>query len=406
MKMMEIISTLLFKTFNFMPNLLAYSSIVIIFHWFGFWDRFITYSIIASSDIPRILCKLINCVPTCTYQYYYLQMEGELGPEKTTASALLPVPAALVPDPAAPLPVTNAPSPDPAAPSLDRVATLPDPAAPSPERAAPLPDFAAPVTETAALPPDQAAPLPAPAATLPDPTTPLLAPAAPLSNPNPDGYGNVLHPYSIESGMNLKEMESELTKISIERQLNERDSIIQMKGVDYLAFRRKHDNSFLYCSICSESITWPRPYMKPVYHKHGSSQAYRANAPLDSWGSYLCTSCRVTPHRVNSGARTPVLVSSSTMHCWQGRRYINNYPGDDLHMDVCTIPGATVRTLKHGLLSEYGACYRPLDILCVFGLNDLLAGRSVQQIVDDMRDFQSTVHRLTPPNATNSIKGE
>ena len=143
--------------------------------------------------------------------------------------------------------------------------------------------------------------------------------------------------------------------------------------------------------------------MKPVYHKHGSSQAYRANAPLDSWGSYLSTSCRVTPHRVNTGARTTVLMSSSTMHCWQGRRYINNYPGDELHMDVCTIPGATVRSLKHAILSELGACYRPLDVLCVFGLNDLLAGRSVQQIVDDMTDFQYTVHRLTPPNATNSI---
>ena len=86
-----------------------------------------------------------------------------------------------------------------------------------------------------------------------------------------------------------------------------------------------------------------------------------------------------------------------------GRRYENGYKGDDLHCDVLTVPGATINVIEHALEAEYGLTYRPLDVLAVIGLNDLLRGHHVSRIIRDLRSLQSTVHRLAPPGETNSI---
>ena len=97
--------------------------------------------------------------------------------------------------------------------------------------------------------------------------------------------------------------------------------------------------------ICSETRSEIHPGGKIVSHNHNSSLNYRISAPVDKWGS--CFTCEVTPHSHKVGMRYSVLVSSSFMNNWQGQSSANQYPGDDLHVDYITIPGATINDLNH-----------------------------------------------------------
>jgi len=220
--------------------------------------------------------------------------------------------------------------------------------------------------------------------------------------PPPSSLGSRLYPRGSEPFNSTEPHETQLAKISRDRQLNEQNSFIDMKGEEYREFRRRHQ-SHRYCETCSEACTSTRNYMMPVFHRHGSSKMYRAQAPTDDCRAYLCLFCKVSPHRVKISIRTPVLISSSSLHDWQGRRYENQYVGDEIHMDTLTIPGGTINSLQHALQAEYGTTYRPLDILCVFGINDLVRGRPVPDIVKDMQEFQRAVHALAPQDEKNSV---
>jgi len=228
-------------------------------------------------------------------------------------------------------------------------------------------------------------------------TRPRGPPPAP-----PASLGSILYPKGAEPLNNVDPIEHQLAVISRDRQMNERNSFKDMKGAEYREFRQRHQG-FRYCETCSEACTSTRNYMRPVFHRHGSSKQYRALAPIDDWGAYLCLSCEASPHRVKISIRTPLLISGSSLHNWQGRRYENQYPGDKIHMDTLTIPGGTINTLQHGLQAEYGKTYRPLDVLAVFGINDLLQGKSVTQIVKEMEEFQAAVHALAPEGEKNSV---
>ena len=231
-------------------------------------------------------------------------------------------------------------------------------------------------------------------------------PPPPLAGPPPappPGLGTILYPRDSDHFSNSSPIEEQLAEISRYRQSNEKDGLECMKGRNYQEFRDRFQNSEKYCELCSEAVTRSRPFMKPVFHKHGSTKLYRVNAPLDHWGAYLCLSCHQSPHRVKVSMRMPILLSSSTLHNWMGRRYENGYTGDDIHCDMVTVPGATINVLKHALEAEYGLTYRPLDVLAVVGLNDLLRGHSVDRIIYDLKSLQSLVHRLAPPGEINSI---
>ena len=89
-------------------------------------------------------------------------------------------------------------------------------------------------------------------------------------------------------------------------------------------------------------------------------------------------------HSHKIGTRYPVLVSSSILNNWQGMRSMNGYQGDDIHIDFITIPEATVRELEHAFMAEYGNVHRPVDVLLVPGLNDILRGATDSEIMEDI----------------------
>jgi len=63
-------------------------------------------------------------------------------------------------------------------------------------------------------------------------------------------------------------------------------------------------------------------------------------------------------------------------------------------VEQLTIPGATVRILHHAFLAEYEFGDLPVDVLLVAGLNDLLRGSSVDQLMQEIQNFKMDVLNL------------
>ena len=191
---------------------------------------------------------------------------------------------------------------------------------------------------------------------------------------------------------------------SLNRRENEKIRNTGSKDRQHQEFRRRNGHIYQYCETCSEFCSSSRKFMRVITHKHFSSIKYRLQAPIDENGNYPCTQCRDTPHSFKTGRRYSVLLSSSTLHQWQGARTINRYKGDEIHVEQLTIPGATIEDIRHALEAEFKGTYRCIDVLAVVGLNDVMRGRSREQIIADYTRLQNTVHELAPQEGgTNSI---
>ena len=206
----------------------------------------------------------------------------------------------------------------------------------------------------------------------------------------PPGYGSKLYPAENLDPDNLPAMEME--EISRNRKSNELSSFIQSKKPNHINLRVKHRQDEYYCSICSEYPSFMVPGDKVVRHRHNSSKFIRMySAPL-RWSEYNCTTCKTTPHSHKTGVRHPVLVTSSILNNWQGSK--KRYPGDDIHVDIIGIPGATIKMLHHAFMAEFKNSYRPVDVLLVGGLNDVMRGRSLDKIKRDLTNFKRDVTSL------------
>ena len=190
---------------------------------------------------------------------------------------------------------------------------------------------------------------------------------------------------------------------SLNRRTNEQHRLIENKNKGYEKFRDRHGHVSRYCQICSEFTSESRRYKKVVTHTHFSTLVYRTEAPADENGNYPCFHCKDTPHSFKPRVRYALILSSSTLHYWQGKREINKYRGNDIHVEEITIPGGTVDDLRHAFEAEYSNSYRCVDVLLVCGLNDVLRNRSVEQVLKAYKDLQETVHRVAPANQRNSV---
>ena len=70
------------------------------------------------------------------------------------------------------------------------------------------------------------------------------------------------------------------------------------------------------------------------------------------------------------------------------------YPGDDIHVDIIGIPGATIKMLHHAFMAEFKNSYKPVDVLLVGRLNDVMRGRSLDKIKRDLTNFKRDVTLL------------
>ena len=221
---------------------------------------------------------------------------------------------------------------------------------------------------------------------LPDRSIPPPSPPAAL--------GSTLFPSTELTFNSSITIPQQMKEASLARQLNEYNSFYGNKHPQYLDFRDYYGYERNLCTICSEHTSRQRRELAPIYHAHHSTLSYRIHARIDRWAQFFCPTCIGGFHSVKSGVRYPLLISSSTLSSWRGRLDLNGYEGDTLHLDEIMIPGARIRELMHAFQAEYSGINRPVDVVIVGGINNILEGQGPGEVMHEIKEFYREVMRI------------
>ena len=146
------------------------------------------------------------------------------------------------------------------------------------------------------------------------------------------------------------------------------------------------------CLICS--YKQPRNPI-PIYHRHSSTRQARVLQGAEYAKrncSYLCPTCQVS-HLAELDYGMDVCLSDSTLHDFHHPREPGLVcPPDSSHVDWLTIPGATVEDLLFAWQVEYGKVDRPMRILLVAGLNNLVKGGDYESLTEQYKRFNFNVN--------------
>ena len=114
----------------------------------------------------------------------------------------------------------------------------------------------------------------------------------------------------------------------------------------------------------------------------------------DSAGNSFCSSCKKV-HNKNPTERIKLCLSDSTLHMFfappdkPGEQL--HYEGDRVHVNYVTIPGSKVEDLQQAFRLEYERETRGIDVLVVAGLNNLVKGDKVDELVTKFGQFRDIV---------------
>ena len=108
---------------------------------------------------------------------------------------------------------------------------------------------------------------------------------------------------------------------------------------------------------------------------------------------YLCPSCQVTHlARVDYGLN--ICLSDSQLHSFHNPRDAGvTCPPDSSHVDWVTMPGGKICDLDLGWYADYHREPRPMRILLVAGLNDLIRGGTRESVMSAIRDLQTKINQ-------------
>ena len=144
------------------------------------------------------------------------------------------------------------------------------------------------------------------------------------------------------------------------------------------------------CMICSFRQPPGRDKV-PIYHRHSSSRQARVLQGAENSTkirSYLCPTCQVR-HPTTLDYGLDICLSDSTLHDFHHpREHGVVCPPDSSHVDWLSIPGASVEELLFAWQVEYGHEERPMRILLVAGLNNLIKGGDFESLTYAYKRFQ------------------
>ena len=200
----------------------------------------------------------------------------------------------------------------------------------------------------------------------------------------------------------------QMTLGELEAQDYELVGYLDGKVSNYMEVRDQYSGMTRYCPICTEhrgKNFHEGGHLEAVCHDHSSSLTRRVEQDLNEFGHYLCLECapKRSWHGVRQADRYLVCVTSSVLNNWMTAAVnISNceYEGTRLHIDWEGVSGATVRGLKHAVSATYGNSKKPMDVLVVAGCNDLVQGRSVEDIMRDLMKFKEMVMEICPRHYT------
>ena len=147
------------------------------------------------------------------------------------------------------------------------------------------------------------------------------------------------------------------------------------------------------CNICTGRQPYPKRATR-VYHQHYSSREMRIVQGVEynpRNKEYMCPSCEA-PHPAWPDCGLNVCLSTSQLHEFHTPRDQEVIcPPDPIHVDWLTIPGATIATLETAWQVDYLKSGRPMRILLVAGLNDLLKGGNMESLTNSILTFKNAV---------------
>ena len=159
------------------------------------------------------------------------------------------------------------------------------------------------------------------------------------------------------------------------------------------------------CNICS--FKQPRSPV-PIYHRHSSSREARVLQGAEYATrncSYLCPTCQA-PHMAVLPYGLDICVSDSTLHDIHHPREagVECLP-DTSHVDWLTIPGATLKQLLFAWQVEYAREDKPMRVLLMAGLNDLVKGGGAEYLTEQVTRFKENVsyQNFRHPGRNNSF---
>ena len=147
------------------------------------------------------------------------------------------------------------------------------------------------------------------------------------------------------------------------------------------------------CLICSHKQLDPLDRIT-IHHKHFSSKFVRSFYGKKTT-TYFCPTCKCMHAKSSTvqSSRVKICISSSTLHEFWAPRGSSAavYEGDTIHTEYITIPGAQVLDLMEAWKIDYYDESRPMDIIIVAGLNNILHGQSPESIMRDYDHFVQVV---------------
>ena len=148
------------------------------------------------------------------------------------------------------------------------------------------------------------------------------------------------------------------------------------------------------CSICSQNQRHERE-KRDVFHKHFSSKYAREFIAADkAKEDYFCPTCK-SVHSSHETTRRKVCLSSSILHeFWAPRDHRSSpvYEGDRSHVDYITIPGGRISDLTNAWKIEYFQDSRPMDVILIAGLNNLIKGYTPDEMLREYDHLVQFVH--------------
>ena len=151
------------------------------------------------------------------------------------------------------------------------------------------------------------------------------------------------------------------------------------------------------CSICSQKeVMGVMEYTtRKVRHHHFSSRFLRECVEVEHTGApYFCPTCMIKHASESAGSkkRLKICISDSTLHkFWLPQQGSALYAGDALHIDWLTIPEGKISDLITAWEIEYLQETRPMDVLFVGGLNNIIRGHTGPSILRALTHFMDLV---------------
>ena len=213
-------------------------------------------------------------------------------------------------------------------------------------------------------------------------------------------YGSRCYPLYTETRSLTQNFSSsivhQMSEINLNRLRWEETAFCDLKAPIYQVHRAAHGSGNYY-SICSEVLS-DRGRLGIFKHRRSSTMYQRIHSLPDQWGQSNCRSCKRW-HPVKTGIRYRLVLSSSMLNGWRTGDNGDEYC-DPFHVVYDCISGR-IRTLMHSFKSQFLNSHRPLDVLAVLGINDLLEGSTVYSIMESF----SRLHTIVVATATGCTSG-